>query len=47
LGEFRYEVVLPDEVDDEHIEASLNDGVLHLRVPKRTASRQRRQIEVK
>jgi HSP20 family protein len=47
LGEFRYEVVLPDEVDDEHIEASLNDGVLHLRVPKRTAGQQRRQIEVR
>jgi HSP20 family protein len=45
-GEFRYEVVLPDEADDEHIEANLDDGVLHLRVPKRTAGQQRRRIEV-
>jgi HSP20 family protein len=45
-GEFRYEVVLPDEVDEEHVEATMNDGVLHLRAPKRTADTQRRRIEV-
>lgn len=44
---FTYEVVLPDEVDDGHIEATVGDGVLHLRVPKRTTSEMRRRIEVK
>jgi HSP20 family protein len=45
-GRFRYEVVLPDEVDDEHIEANLDDGVLHLTIPKRTGGQERRRIEV-
>jgi HSP20 family protein len=46
-GQFRYELVLPDDVDDENVQATMSDGVLHLRVPKRTVSQQRRQIEVK
>jgi HSP20 family protein len=46
-GQFRYEVVLPDEVDGDHIEAAMNDGVLQLRVPKLRTGQQRRQIEVK
>ena len=46
VGRFRYEVMLPDQVDEEGIDASLNDGVLHLRLPKQQA-KQRRRIEVK
>jgi HSP20 family protein len=46
-GQFRYEVVLPDDVDGDHIEATMTDGVLQLRVPKLRTSQQRRQIEVK
>ena len=46
-GQFRYEVVLPDEVDGEHIEAAMNDGVLQLRVPKVRTGQERRQIEIK
>ncbi|MFF0268300.1 Hsp20/alpha crystallin family protein [Kribbella sp. NPDC004536] len=45
-GRFRYEVVLPDPVDEDGIEATLDDGVLHVRVPKSSA-RQRRHVEVK
>jgi HSP20 family protein len=46
VGRFRYEVGLPDQVDGEGIDASLKEGVLHLRVPK-TQGTQRRRIEVK
>jgi HSP20 family protein len=46
VGRFRYEVTLPDEVDPDGIDASLQDGVLHLRIPK-SQGRQRRRIEVK
>ena len=46
-GQFRYEVVLPEKVDGDHIEAAMNDGVLALRVPKVRTGQQRRQIEVK
>lgn len=46
-GEFRYEVILPEEVDEEHVEATMSDGVLHLRAPKHTAGTQRRRIEIK
>ncbi len=46
VGRFRYEVTLPDQVNGEGIDASLNDGVLHLRVPKAHGA-QRRRIEVK
>jgi HSP20 family protein len=46
-GEFRYEVILPEEVDEEHVEATMCDGVLHLRAPKQTAGTQRRRIEIK
>lgn len=45
-GRFRYEVTLPDQVDEDRVEASLEDGVLHVRVPKSSSSR-RRRIEVK
>ncbi|MEY2415297.1 MAG: hypothetical protein QOH53_631 [Ilumatobacteraceae bacterium] len=46
-GQFRYEVVLPDEVDGDRIEAAMNDRVLQLRVPRLRTGQQRRQIEVK
>jgi HSP20 family protein len=46
-GQFRYEVVLPDDVDGDNIEATMNDGVLQLWVPKLRTGQQRRQIEVK
>jgi HSP20 family protein len=46
-GQFRYELVPPDEVDGDHIEAAMNDGVLELRIPKLRGGQQRRPIEVK
>jgi HSP20 family molecular chaperone IbpA len=33
-GRFRYEVVLPDQLDEGNIEAILDDGVLQVRIPK-------------
>ncbi|HEY2160650.1 MAG TPA: Hsp20/alpha crystallin family protein [Solirubrobacteraceae bacterium] len=45
-GEFEYRVTLPGQSDAEHIEASLHDGVLTVRVPKSEQTRPRR-IEVK
>ena len=45
VGKFRYAVTLPAEVDDEHVEALLRDGVLTVRVPKSARSR-RRRIEI-
>lgn len=46
VGKFRYEVVLPNRVDEDHVEASLQDGVLHVVVPKAQAS-MHKKIEVK
>jgi HSP20 family protein len=46
VGRFRYEVTLPDQVSPDGIDASLSDGVLHVRVPK-AQSAQRQRIEVK
>jgi HSP20 family protein len=45
-GEFDYRVMLPGDVDDEHIAAELNDGVLNVRIPKPQRAQPRR-IEVK
>ncbi|MFC5262371.1 Hsp20/alpha crystallin family protein [Kribbella qitaiheensis] len=45
-GRFRYEVVLPDPVDEDGVEATLHDGVLQVRVPK-SSTGQRRHVEVK
>ncbi|WP_448628055.1 Hsp20/alpha crystallin family protein [Geodermatophilus sp. URMC 64] len=42
VGKFHYAVTLPAEVDDEHVEASLRDGVLTVRVPKSSQNRRRR-----
>jgi HSP20 family protein len=45
-GHFEYRVVLPGDADSEHVEATLHEGVLTVRVPKTEQSRPRR-IEVK
>ena len=42
VGRFHYEVVLPGDVDEEAVEASLSDGVLTVRVPKPLSHRPRR-----
>jgi HSP20 family protein len=44
-GRFRFEVAAPEPIDDDHVEATLSDGVLHLRIPKVTNTR-RRQLKV-
>lgn len=42
VGRFDYEVVLPGDVDEDSIEASLDEGVLTVRVPKAERDRPRR-----
>ena len=44
-GRFRFELVLPADVDDNTIDASLESGVLTVRVEKRAADQ--RHVEVK
>ena len=46
VGRFYYEVVLPGEVDEDGIHATLDDGVLTVMVPKAASERPRR-IEIK
>jgi HSP20 family protein len=41
VGEFEFRIVLPQEVDDDRIEANLADGVLTVRVPKRETKSRR------
>jgi HSP20 family protein len=45
-GRFEYRVRLPDQVDPSKIEASLDQGVLTIRVPKAERA-QRQKIEIK
>jgi HSP20 family molecular chaperone IbpA len=45
-GSFVFEVTLPGEVDEQNIEANMDDGVLHVRVPKRSGTA-RRHIDVR
>lgn len=45
IGQFFYEVVLPNEIADEEIDAKLADGVLTVTVPK-SGRDQRRRIRV-
>jgi HSP20 family protein len=45
-GEFRRVIALPDDVDPDRIEAKYRDGVLHVTVQRRQATRPR-QIEVR
>lgn len=42
VGEFHHEVVVPAEVDEEGIEASLEEGVLSIRLPKALGGKRRR-----
>lgn len=44
-GRFSYRVALPDQVDADKVEASLDHGVLTIRVPKSDAAKPRR-IEI-
>lgn len=46
VGRFYYEVVLPGEVDEDGIHATLDDGVLTVMVPKAASERPRR-IEIR
>lgn len=47
-GSFQRSVSLPQEVDEDHIEARFKNGVLELEVPKSTQKREKtRRIEVK
>ena len=41
-GRFDYRVSLPSDADPEHVDASLHDGVLTVRVPKNADARPRR-----
>jgi HSP20 family protein len=45
-GHFEYRVALPGELDPENIDASLNEGVLTVRIPKPERAKPRR-IEIK
>jgi HSP20 family protein len=44
MGTFRYEVVLPADVDEDSVDARLNDGVLTVRIAKRAANK--RHVEI-
>ena len=46
VGRFRYDVVLPGDVEDGAVAADLRDGVLTVTLPK-PASDRRRRIEVR
>jgi HSP20 family protein len=45
VGHFQYRVTLPTAIDQGSIDASLDDGVLTIRVPKPESAR-RRRIEI-
>lgn len=42
VGQFRYEVVLPADLDEDGVTAGLDEGVLTVRVPKAASERPRR-----
>ncbi len=42
VGHFHYEVVLPGDVDEDAVTASMDEGVLTVRVPKPASDRPRR-----
>ena len=42
VGRFHYEVVLPGDVEEEGVSASMDEGVLTVRVPKPASERPRR-----
>jgi HSP20 family protein len=45
-GEFRRVISLPEDADPDHVEATYRNGIVHIQIQKREASRPRR-IEVK
>jgi HSP20 family protein len=45
VGEFEYAVTLPGDADPQAVQASLDDGILRVRVPKRR-ERETRRIEI-
>ncbi len=45
VGKFEYRVVLPGDVNADNVDASLDDGLLTIRIPKAERARQRR-IEI-
>ena len=45
VGRFHYELVLPSPIDPDAVDATLDDGVLTVRVPK-AAGQQPKRIEV-
>lgn len=42
VGRFLYEVTLPSDIDEAQVEATMDAGVLSVRVPKAAADRRRR-----
>jgi HSP20 family protein len=44
VGRFHYEVTLPGDVEEEGVEAHLDEGVLTIRVPKPASERPRRIV---
>lgn len=42
VGRFHYEVVLPGDVEEDEVSASMDEGVLTVRVPKPASQRPRR-----
>ena len=42
VGRFRYELILPSDLDDTAAESSLKDGVLSVRIPKHAEERPKR-----
>jgi len=42
VGRFEYQVTLPGDVDEAGVEASMDEGVLSVRVPKAASERPRR-----
>ena len=42
VGRFHYEVVLPGDVEEQGVSASMDEGVLTIRVPKPASERPRR-----
>ena len=45
FGEFRRVISLPDDIDPERVEAKYTDGILHIAIQRREASKPR-QIEI-
>lgn len=45
-GRFHYEVSLPGDIDEDHVDAHLDEGVLTVRLPKPESQRPRR-IEIR